>query len=169
MNESETVGAVRWRPLRAIKRHWYRGGRPGRIAKALNTLSAWQFAHGILTLGGRGVTLEVRGRSSGRPVRFPLVLVRDRGERYLVSMLGPNANWVHNVHADKGHAVFLGPQGRDPVRLVELPTSQRAALLRRYLNLAPGARPHFPIARDAPLAQFESIAADFPVFRVEDE
>ena len=155
-----------WRPRRAVKRSLYRGGRPGRIARALNALSAWQFAHGILTLGGRGVSLEVRGRLSGRPVRLPLVLVRDGGARYLVSMLGRNANWVRNVQADHARARLLGPRGREAVRLVQVPANQRAALLRRYLDLAPGARPHLPVPRRAPLAQFEAVAADFPVFRV---
>lgn len=167
MTEPGAAGARRWRPLYAIKRRWYRDGRPGWIAKILNGLSAWQYAHGILTAGGRGITLEVRGRSSGRPVRFPLVLLHDHGKRYLVSMLGTHANWVRNVQADQGRAVLLSPHGREALHLVELPTNERAPLLRLYLDQAPGARPHFPIARDAPLDQFETIAADFPVFRVE--
>jgi hypothetical protein len=34
------------------------------------------------------------------------------------------------------------------------------------LQRAPGARPHVPVAKDAPIADFEEVAADFPVFRV---
>jgi hypothetical protein len=41
--------------------------------------------------------------------------------------------------------------------------------LRRYLKLAPGARPHIPVDRRAPLAEFEAIAADYPVFRICDD
>jgi hypothetical protein len=42
----------------------------------------------------------------------------------------------------------------------------RAAVLRRYLELAPGARPFFPVDRSAPASAFEQIVNDYPVFRV---
>ncbi|GEL94989.1 hypothetical protein CCO02nite_16470 [Cellulomonas composti] len=144
----------------------YAGGRPNRLARWLNDVSAWQYRHGILTLGGRGVTLEVRGRASGRAVEFPLVLVRLGGQRYVVSMLGAEAQWVRNLRADEGRAVLRAPHP-EPVRLVEVPVEQRAPILRRYLDLAPGARPHVSVDRRAPLAEFEKIAADYPVLRVE--
>jgi hypothetical protein len=41
-----------------------------------------------------------------------------------------------------------------------------AVILRRYLAVAPGARPHIPIDRDAPVTEFESIAQAYPVFCV---
>jgi hypothetical protein len=41
-----------------------------------------------------------------------------------------------------------------------------AAILRRYLELAPGGRPLFPIDRRAPLGDFERIVEEYPVFRV---
>jgi hypothetical protein len=34
------------------------------------------------------------------------------------------------------------------------------------LRRAPGARPHIPVDKDAPLEEFEAIAARIPVFRV---
>ncbi|MGN6635130.1 MAG: nitroreductase family deazaflavin-dependent oxidoreductase, partial [Oryzihumus sp.] len=55
----------------------------------------------------------------------------------------------------------------DPVLLVEVPPGERAPILRRYLDLAPGARAHIPVDRHAPLADVEAVAARFPVFRVE--
>jgi hypothetical protein len=36
----------------------------------------------------------------------------------------------------------------------------------RYLAVAPGARAHIPVDRDAPVEAFEPIAADIPVFRI---
>jgi hypothetical protein len=54
------------------------------------------------------------------------------------------------------------------VRLVEVQVDQRAPILRRYLDVAPGARPHIPVSRNAPVEQFELIAAQFPVFRIDD-
>jgi hypothetical protein len=38
--------------------------------------------------------------------------------------------------------------------------------LKAYLQRAPGARPHVPVSKDAPLADFEQIAPAYPVFRV---
>jgi hypothetical protein len=41
----------------------------------------------------------------------------------------------------------------------------RASILRRYLACAPGARPHIPVDRLAPLKDFEQVAAQIPIFR----
>jgi hypothetical protein len=35
-----------------------------------------------------------------------------------------------------------------------------------YLQIAPGTRPHLPIANDAPLSEFERVTAQFPVFLI---
>jgi hypothetical protein len=47
-----------------------------------------------------------------------------------------------------------------------MPVSERAPILKAYLQVAPGGRPHFDVSYDAPLADFEKIAARYPVFRV---
>lgn len=149
---------------RDFRRRMYRGGRPNRLARALNRLSALQFAAGFLA-PSNWVTLEVPGRRTGRTVHCPLVVTGYQGERYLVAMLGQGANWVANVRAADGVAVLR--HGRcEPVRLVEIDPAQRAPILRRFLAVAPGARPHIPVDRHAPLSDFERIAADYPVFRV---
>jgi hypothetical protein len=98
-------------------------------------------------------------------VTFPLVVADYVGDRYLVSMFGEKANWVRNVRAAQGKAV-LRHRDPQPVQLEELPPAERAPILRRYLELAPGARPHIPVALDAPAADFERIAPKYPVFRV---
>ncbi len=147
------------------KRRIYAGGRPNRSARFQNRWAVRQFGLRALDLG-RGVVLEVRGRSSGRTAEVPLVVLRDGGERYLVSMLGDRANWVLNVRADEGRAVLRDGRRREAVRLVEVPLGERPALTKRYLEVAPGARPHISVDRRAPLADFAAIAADYPVFRV---
>jgi hypothetical protein len=43
---------------------------------------------------------------------------------------------------------------------------KRAPILKEYLRRAPGARPHIPVDKDAPRAEFEQIAPEYPVFRV---
>ena len=47
-----------------------------------------------------------------------------------------------------------------------MPVSRRAPILKAYLQVAPGARPHLDVSRDAPLAEFEKVAARYPVFRI---
>lgn len=87
------------------------------------------------------------------------------GERYLVSMLGREVAWVRNVGAAAGRAVLR--HGRtEQVRLEEVPPEKRAPVLKAYLKRAPGARPHVPVDKDAPLEEFEAIAPQIPVFRV---
>ena len=141
----------------------YRGQRPNWIARTLNRVWATLFSWGILP--DYMVTLEVIGRKSGRTVSLPMVVTFVDGQRYLVSMLGENVQWVHNVRAAGGRAVFQR-HGREEVNLEEVPSDQRAPILRAYLRHAPGARPHMPVNKNAPLAEFEKIATAFPVFQV---
>jgi hypothetical protein len=142
----------------------YRTGRPNWFAKFQNRLSAILFSAGIMP--SRVGTLVVRGRLTGRPVSFPIVIATFEGGRYLVSMLGARANWVRNVKADDGRAE-LHHGRREQIRLVEIDAAHRAPILRRYLELAPGARPHISVDRRAPLEEFEQIAPDYPVFKIE--
>lgn len=147
----------------ALLRWYYRGGRPNRMAAALNRLGV------ILSSAGmwprRMAAVEVRGRRSGRLLAFPMVLAEHDGERYLVAMLGEGTNWVANVRAAGGRAVLRHGR-REAVRLEEVAAASRAPILKRYLQVAPGARPHLPIDRRAPLSDFEAIADRYPVFRV---
>ncbi|MGE5720855.1 MAG: nitroreductase/quinone reductase family protein [Sphingomonadales bacterium] len=110
-------------------------------------------------------TLEVRGRRSGRVRSFPVVVADYEGERYLVAMLGEGANWVANVRAAGGHAVLRHGR-REAVRLEEVDPRIRAPILRRYLQLAPGARAHIAVDPSAPLEDFEGVAVKHPVFLI---
>lgn len=141
----------------------YKGGRPSRFAKLQNRMSAVVFSWGVWP--SRVAELRVRGRRSGHVVSFPVVIAELDGERYLVSMLGEQTNWVRNVRAAGGRAVLR--HGRtEEVRLEEVAVDERPPILRRYLALAPGARPHIDVDRHAPLEEFERVAGDVPVFRI---
>ena len=150
------------RLVSAFQRWQYRNGRPGWSARVANRLGALSFAKGMGP--NAAATLEVRGHKSGRIVSFPVVVADYQGERYLVAMLGQKTNWVRNLRAD-GRAVLRRGR-REDVSLVEDLSDKRAAILRRYLELAAGARPFFPIDRHAPLKDFERIVDLYPVFRV---
>jgi len=147
----------------AIRRWLYHEQRPNKMARILNRTWAAVVSTGLAS--NDYVTLEVTGRKSGRTVSFPLVMVVVDGQRYLVSMLGEKAQWVLNVRASGGKAV-LRSGGREEVLLEEAPADQRAPILKAYLQIATGARPHIPVNEDAPLVEFEKIAAAFPVFRL---
>lgn len=146
------------------KQWLYRGQKPNWIAKILNRADAIVASMGVTSSYGL-VTLEVIGRKSGRIISFPLVMVTVEGQRFLASMLGDNTQWVRNVRASGGKAV-LRSGGRENVQLEEIPADQRAPILKAYLQAAPGARPHVPVDKDAPLAEFEKIAMAHPVFRL---
>jgi hypothetical protein len=145
------------------KRAMYAGGRPNDEAKAIHR----RYVEGPLPrLVPFAAALEVRGRTSGRSVHVPLVTVRHRGDWYLVSMLGEQANWVRNVRAADGEAILTHGRRR-PVRLVDVPVEQRAPIIKRYLLFAVGARPHMDISWRAPVADFDLVADRYPVFRIE--
>jgi deazaflavin-dependent oxidoreductase (nitroreductase family) len=118
-----------------------------------------------LVMPSRLMTLEVRGRRTGRTVTLPVVVADHDGSRYLVSMLGEDANWVRNVRAANGQAVLRHGR-RETVHLEEVDPDARAPVLRRYLAVAPGARAHMPVDRQAPVSEFERIADRYPVFRI---
>jgi deazaflavin-dependent oxidoreductase (nitroreductase family) len=147
----------------ALHRWMYRGGRPNTLAKILNRGSA--FLHSLGIFPNYFVTLEVVGRKSGKLIRFPLAMTVIHDERYLVSMLGEETNWVRNVKAAGGKATLRHGQ-TEHILLEEVDVSQRAPILKAYLHLAPGARPHIALSKDAPLLAFEKIVPKYPVFRV---
>jgi hypothetical protein len=147
-----------------VKRWLYRGRRPNWIARLMNRFAATLASSSVANASGL-VALEVTGRTSGRTVSLPLVMVVVDGQRYLASMLGDDVQWVKNIRAAGGQAV-LRDHGRNEVHLEEVPANQRAPILREYLQHAPGARPHVAVDKDAPLSDFERIAPAYPVFRV---
>jgi hypothetical protein len=147
----------------ALKRWMYRGGRPNQLTKIIN--KGWAFIHSLGLFPNYLVTLEVVGRQSGKTISFPLAMTVMHGERYLVSMLGENTNWVRNVRAAGGKAT-LRHGVIEQVHLEEVDIKQRAPILKAFLGHAPGARPHIPVSKDAPVSEFEKIASQYPVFQV---
>jgi deazaflavin-dependent oxidoreductase (nitroreductase family) len=144
-------------------RAMYSGERAYRTARILSQLWARVLPLGLAP--PRWVTLEVVGRKSGRPTRFPLGMADVDGRWFLVSMLGENCNWVRNVRAADGRAV-LRRRGAKPCLLVEVPVDQRVPIIRRYLEKVPGGRPHIDVTADAPDEAIAAIAARHPVFEV---
>ena len=95
-----------------------------------------------------------------------MVIATVNGKDYLVSMLGPDSDWVKNVEAAHGDAVIRQGRRRS-VRLVAVPPEQRAPILREYVRIASSGRRHFPLPVGAPLSDFEAIVERYPVYRID--
>ena len=147
----------------AIKRRLYRDGHPNILAKIINR--GWAILHSLGISPDYLVTLEVVGRKSGKMTSFPLVMTIIKGERYLVSMLGEEPNWVRNIKATGGKSLLRHGISEE-VLLEDVDVNQRAPILKAYLQHAPGARPHIPIDKNAPVSEFEKIASQYPVFKL---
>ena len=92
-----------------------------------------------------------------------MVIAKYAGAEYLVSMLG-ECEWVRNARA-QGEGWIINRK-RQKVRLEEVPVDRRAPIIKEYLRLAPGARPHIGLGKEAPLADCEGVALKHPVFRI---
>jgi len=148
----------------ALLRWMYRGKHPNPLARIMNKGGAIFNLLGLFP--NYAVTLEVVGRRSGKLISLPLVMTVMNRERYLVSMLGSETNWMQNVKAAGGKA-RLRHGISEQVLLREVQINERAPILKAYLQIAPGARPHIPVSKDAPVSEFEKIASKYPVFKVE--
>jgi hypothetical protein len=121
------------------------------------------------------VTLEVRGRTSGKVRRLPILRTRYRGDDYLVSLSG-ESHWLRNVRAAGGRAV-IRRRGAHPVRLVELPPEDRADVVAEYLRAAErrsgaeaaanATRRYFGLEPNPSLDQIRDVAGYYPVLRIE--
>jgi hypothetical protein len=121
------------------------------------------------------VTLEVRGRTSGRPRRLPILRTPYQGADYLVSLAG-QAQWVRNVRAASGSAM-IRRRGTRHVHLEEIPAELRAPVIAEYLRrgrersgeaaAVKQARYYFGLEANATMEEIEGISAYYPVFRIE--
>jgi hypothetical protein len=92
-----------------------------------------------------------------------MVIAKYAGTEYLVSMLG-ECEWVRNARAQD--AAWIISRKRRKVRLEEVPVDLRAPIIKEYLRLAPGARPHIGLGKEATLGECERVASRNPVFRI---
>jgi hypothetical protein len=112
------------------------------------------------------LTLQTKDRTRGRVNATILVAATYKGQRYLVSMLGEGSEWVQNVRASEGKARIKCGRSQ-PVHLTEIPPQERASILKAWAQIATSGRHHLPVSHDAPISAFESIADDYPVFRID--
>jgi len=114
------------------------------------------------------VALEVVGKRSGLNRRVAVTWIELDGERYLISMLGEESDWVHNARAAGGEVRLKRGKSR-PARLEEVPVAERAPILKAWLGRAGASKippKYVGLDRYAPLEEFERIAPRWPVFRI---
>jgi len=143
---------------------FYRGWRPTRLGRIWSRAYAWVSGLGLLPKSL--LTLQVRSQRTGRLSSTVLVVATHHGQRYLVSMLGDGSEWVRNVRAAGGQARIKRGRAHSVV-LAEIPPAQRAPILKAWSQVASSGRQHLPVPHDAGLAEFATIAADYPVFRID--
>ena len=104
------------------------------------------------------------GRGLGR--EYALLLAAN-GAKVIVNDADadPAEQVVDEIRAAGGEAVLTHGRRR-AVRLLEVPVSERAPVIKRYVTFATGARPHVSISWRAPIADFAASAGDYPVFRI---
>jgi len=137
--------------------------RPGGFAKFFNGIFTWLFARGVGS--SKNVTVAVRGRRSGEPRSTAVNIVEYDGQRYLVAPRG-NTEWVRNVEAAGGEATLHHGKA-EAVRLVDVPVTERAPILQKYLGEnAMATKASFGIDPKSPTEEFERIAERHPVFRI---
>ena len=149
---------------RGYLRFFYRDWHPTRLGRTWSKAFAWISGLGLTPK--LLVTLRVKDRATGRLSSTILVAANHQGARYLVSMLGNDSEWVQNVRAADGEAFIKRGRSRR-VKLVEIPAEERAPILKDWCKVATSGRQHLPVPHDAPIAAFETIAADYPAFRID--
>jgi hypothetical protein len=145
-------------------RLFYSGWHPTRFGHWVNRMFGWLAGLGLPP--SFQVAVEIPGRKSGRTRVNPLVMPTVKGKQYLVSMLGPDSEWVKNAEAAGGNVVIHHGRRRR-AHLVLVPPDQRAPVIREYVRIASSGRRHFPLPPAAPLADFAAIAGRYPVYRVD--
>jgi deazaflavin-dependent oxidoreductase (nitroreductase family) len=145
-------------------RLFYRDWRPTRLGRFVNAALAW--LSGLCLTPPLLLTLQIKGRRSGRLRTNVLVVAKHDGQRYLVSMLGEGSEWVRNVRAAGGEAFVKRGRSR-PVKLTEVPVSKRGPILKTYYHVATSGRHHLPVPPNAPISEFDAVAERYPVFRID--
>jgi deazaflavin-dependent oxidoreductase (nitroreductase family) len=113
--------------------------------------------------------LTLRGRVSGQPRTTPVTPFTVDGRRYVIGGFA-KGDWVANARAH-GTGVLKHGRRSERVRLVELPESERGAVMREFPAEVPRGVSFFVRtgAVDAPTPEaFEKGAANVAVFRIED-
>jgi deazaflavin-dependent oxidoreductase (nitroreductase family) len=108
--------------------------------------------------------LTVRGRKSGQPHTFPVRLIEQEGQRWLVAPFGVD-QWVRNLRVAEQATPTRGRRS-EAISATELEAKEAAPILKQYLLNIPWVRSYFDVTIDSPLEAFELEAPRHPVFQI---
>jgi deazaflavin-dependent oxidoreductase (nitroreductase family) len=135
--------------------------RPSRGRHVENTVMSALVRAGLVP---RSYLLTTRGRKTGQPRTNPVVPVEHGGRRWLVAPYGP-VSWVHNARA-AGRVSLTRRRDTRHYTIREVSPDEAGPVLKRYVRLAPSARPYFHATKDSPVAEFIAEADRHPVFEL---
>lgn len=108
--------------------------------------------------------LTVRGCKTGKPYTAPVLLVEEKGRRWLVSPYGEMSR-VRNARA--AGEVMLSRKGRSETLKIRAASPQEGApILKQYINREKIVQPYFDVTPEAPLEAFAAEALRHPVFQL---
>ena len=109
--------------------------------------------------------ITVMGRKTGKPHTTPLTAVETDGQRWLVAPYA-GVSWAKNARAS-GTAKLSRGRVKEQVTLEPVDAHTSAPVLKAYVHIEPSLRRAFEVGPDANLEDFEAIAPNHPVFRVQ--
>ncbi|MBL8775490.1 MAG: nitroreductase family deazaflavin-dependent oxidoreductase [Acidimicrobiales bacterium] len=130
---------------------------------------AWRAGNAFVALLARlGVgpihLLTTTGHRTGREATVPVVPVDDGDRRWLVAPYG-EVQWVRNVRSTDRVEMRYGRTSRR-YRAHEAAPTEAGPVLKRYVAIAPKARPEFDATVDDPVEAFVAEADRHPVFEL---
>jgi len=90
--------------------------------------------------------------------------VEHDGRRWLVAPYGP-VSWVHNARVTGRVSLTRRRDTRD-YTIREVPPDEAGPVLKRYVRIAPSARPYFQATTDSAVEDFIAEADRHPVFEL---
>jgi len=145
------------------KRAGFREQNP--IEKAFNRVMGLLAGLGLAP--GYMYLLEVRGRKSGKVYATPVNLMEVAGKKILVAPRG-RTQWVRNADA-AGEITLKRGSVRRKFRLRAIPDTVKPEFLKLYLDrFASMVQKFFPVKAGAGAEEFRAVAANYPVFELEE-
>lgn len=109
--------------------------------------------------------LSVPGRKSGILRSTPVSPLMYNEQRWLVAGFA-EADWVKNIRVSRWGILVKGKHA-ERVEVMEVPVGERAPILQAFIQHMPGGRFAFSIGPNEPLAAFEAIASNHPIFQID--
>ncbi len=140
-----------------------------RFVRLSNTLTTALLRAGVRPYGPGHAPmylLTVRGRKSGQPRTTPLVIIEQKGKRYLVTPYGV-VDWVRNLRA-AGTATLTRGRRAEEVRAIELSPDEAGRVLKAFVATGNPFGRFFGVSGASSDEDVRRAATSHPVFLLQD-